>query len=61
MILYAPNRFPHREDSSSLELERMIDPFKHREDSSFYSWDRYDYSDLVEARKKDKIDRCCKL
>lgn len=52
MILEVPK---YREDSSSLELERMIDPFKHREDSSFYSWDRYDYSDLVEARKKDKI------
>lgn len=52
MILEVPK---YRENSSSLELERMIEPFKPRKESSFYSWDRYDYSYLVEARTKEKI------
>lgn len=52
MILEMPK---NREGVSSLEIERMINPFKVEEESVFYSWDRYDYSYLEEARRKKKI------
>ena len=51
MILEVPK---YRENSSCLELERMIEPFPKKKDSVFHSWDRYDYSHLVEARTKEK-------
>ncbi len=54
MILEVPK---YSEDSSSLDLERMIDPIPPRGESSFYLWDRYDYSYLVEARSKNRNEK----
>lgn len=45
----------YRKDSSSLELERMIEGPKPKKDIVFHNWDREDYSSLVEERKKNKI------
>lgn len=52
MILEVPR---YRENSSSLELERMIKPLPNKKEIVFYSWDRYDYSYLVEARTRFPI------
>ena len=51
MILEKPK---YRKDSSSLELERMIEGPKPEKDIVFHNWDREDYSSLVEERKKIK-------
>ena len=52
MILDVPK---NREDVTSLEIERMINPFRKEEESAFYNFDREDYSYLEEARRKKKI------
>lgn len=54
MILEIP-KYP--EDTSSLELVRMIEPFEKEEGIVFHKWDRYDYSYLVETREKQRLQR----
>lgn len=44
MILYVP-KYP--ENSSSIELENMIEGPKPKKDIVFHNWDREDYSSLV--------------